>query len=231
MLFVHVDDIKGCARKGVAESLLVHLNKFVGQCKADYTSFLHTGIQHEHSSGAVYAHQYVYIDSMLAIDCNLFIGQAEEAECGVEFHEVYRSVLGAVAWIALTRADLAVYIQALQRWAHAPRIQDCKRLDIAIRYLKGHKCCLRSVQVKHPLKLVAVIDAAFKAELHKSARANCCVVGVDELGCVRAWLLWMCVRVIALTVIVDVCEVITFSVIVDVCVRVITFAVVVDVCV
>ena len=51
----------------------------------------------------------------------------------------YRSVLGAVAVTALTKADLAVYIQALQRRAHAPRIQECKRFNLAIKYLRLQK--------------------------------------------------------------------------------------------
>ena len=82
----------------------------------------------------------------------------------MEFHDCYRSVLGAVAWVAFTRAHLAVYMQVLQRRVNAPRIQDCKRLHIVIRYFKRHKCGLRSIRVKHPLELVTVTDAAFTAQ-------------------------------------------------------------------
>ena len=57
-----------------------------------------------------------------------------------------------------------VYVQALQRRAHARRIIDCKRLNVVIRYMKRHKCGLKSIILQHPLKLVALIDAAFKAQ-------------------------------------------------------------------
>ena len=70
----HIDDIKGCARKEVAESLLGHLDKCVGQRKAYYTPFLHTGIQHEHSPGAVFTHQY--IGSIVPISSDVFIRQS-----------------------------------------------------------------------------------------------------------------------------------------------------------
>ena len=71
-----------------------------------------------------------------------------------QLHEAYRPVLGAVAWIELSRAELAVYVQALQRRSHAPpRIIDCKRLNVAIRFA-----------LQRPLELVASTDAAFKAQ-------------------------------------------------------------------
>ena len=76
--------------------------------------------------------------------------------CDVACHEAYRSVLGAVAWAVLTRAELAVYVQALQRRAHAPRVADCKRLNLVIRYMKKYKCGLKLVCLKHHLKLVGI---------------------------------------------------------------------------
>ena len=59
LLSVHVDDIKGTATKEVAEALLKLLNNKVGQCMADYDNFIHTGIQHDHTAGQVFTHQYV----------------------------------------------------------------------------------------------------------------------------------------------------------------------------
>ena len=110
---VHVDDIKGTARRDVAEPLLAHLNELLGQCKADYSCFLHTGIQHEHPPGFVFTHQHVYIDSTTPSDKQLLVGKGDEEACPVALREAHRSVLGAVAWTVLTRVDLAVYVQLL----------------------------------------------------------------------------------------------------------------------
>ena len=112
----------------------------------------------------MFTHQCVYIDSIAPIDTSRLTGQDDEALCGSKLHEAYRSVLSAVAWTVLTRAELAVYVQALQRRARAPRIIDCNRLDVVIRYMKRHKCGLKSITLKHPLKLVAFTNAAFKAQ-------------------------------------------------------------------
>ena len=78
----------------------------------------------------------MYIDSITPIDASLFIGMGKEALCDTELHDAYRSVLGAVAWIVLIWAELAVYVQALQRRAHAPKIKDCKILNMVIRHMK-----------------------------------------------------------------------------------------------
>ena len=137
LLSVHVGDIKGIAPNEIADSLLKHLNDSVGQRKADYDSFLHVGIQHEHASGSVLTHQYVYVDSISPIKAELYSGKDDAALCDGPCHDAYRSVFGAVVWTVLTRAGLAVYVQALQRRARAPRVTDCKRLNFVIRYVKN----------------------------------------------------------------------------------------------
>ena len=157
---VHVGGFKGTSRKETAGSLFKHLNDKVGQCKVGCDSFLYAGIQHEVLSGFVFSHQCV-------IDANMFIGKDEEAICDVILHEAHRSVLGAVVWIVFTRAELAVYVQALRRMAHAPRIKDCKRLNIVIRHVERHICGLESVTFPHPFKLVAFMDAVVKAQFEE----------------------------------------------------------------
>ena len=164
LLSVHVDDMKGTAGKETAEPPLKHLNDKVGQCKADYNRFFHTSVQHECSRGSVFIRQCVYRSSVTSIGVGLLAGPDEDAECVETLHGTYRPVLGAVAWIALTRAELAVYVQALHRRGRASRIKDCKQLDAVIRYMKRHKCGLKSVTSSHPLRLVAFTNAAFKAQ-------------------------------------------------------------------
>ena len=135
LLSVHVDDIKGAATREIAESLLKHFNVKVGQCKADYNSSLHICIQHEHSAGRVFIHQYVYIDSITPIDPSLPTGKDEEALCDPQLHELYRF------WLRRRRLDGANEGRASCLRAGSakkgtrptPRIIDCKRLIVVIR--------------------------------------------------------------------------------------------------
>lgn len=97
LLSVHVGDVQRTEAKEVAESRLKHLNAKVGQCKADYESFLRPGVQHKHSFGQIFMHRSVYINSFAPIDISLPTGQDEAASCDSKLHGLYRSVLGAVA--------------------------------------------------------------------------------------------------------------------------------------
>lgn len=164
LLSEHVGDIKSRARKPVADLLLSHLNESAGQCKADCGAFFNIGVQHEHSPGVVFTHRCVYVDSIQRVKSDLYAEKDDESLCGVVCHEAYGSVLGAVAWAVLTGAELAVYVQASQRRAHAPRVTDCKMLNLVIGHMKKHNCGLKGVCLKHPLKLVSFIDAVFKAQ-------------------------------------------------------------------
>ena len=150
LLSVHVGDVEGTAPKSIAESLLNHLNANVGACKAYYGSFLRIGIHREHSPCVVFTHQYVYVDSIQPMKLDLYSGKDDEALCGKACREAYRSILGVVAWTVLTRVELAVYVQGLQRRAHAPMVTDCKRLDLVIRYMKTYNCGLKFVCLKRP---------------------------------------------------------------------------------
>lgn len=61
-------------------------------------------------------------------------------------------------------AELAVYVQALQRRALAFRSQDFKWHLLVIRHTKRHKCGLKPVALKHQYELVGFIDVVFKAQ-------------------------------------------------------------------
>ena len=149
LLTVHVDDIKGTAQKHVADPLLERSDRSVGQCNADGGSFLHSFIQHEQSPGVVSTHPHVCINSVTPTDGGLVTGNGDEEQCCVVLHEVSRWVFGVVVWTVLTRAELAAYVQALQRRAHAFRIHDCTRPNFAIRNMKRHKCGPISITSKH----------------------------------------------------------------------------------
>ena len=114
----------------------------------------------------MFTHQYVYVGGVKPIDASLLGSKGDEVLCDEELHEAYRSVLGAVAWAVLTRAELATYVQALQRRPHGPRIQDCKQLSLVTRYMKKHKCGLKTVKLQHPFKLVGI----YRCRIQSSTR-------------------------------------------------------------
>ena len=79
-------------------------------------------------------------------------------------HTAFSSGLGGAAWTALTRADMAIHIQALQRRGAGPRVVDLKRLNVVLRYLKRHQVGIFYGKVPEPYRLTGYTDAAFKAQ-------------------------------------------------------------------
>ena len=165
----HVDDIKGAARKEIAEALLAHLEKHFGPCKAEWTSFMHVGIQHDHKSGEVYCHQNAYIEALRPLKLATLKGKPDDEQVDALFIEAFQRLLGGAAWTVLTRADVAVYIQALQRRGHVPRVCDCRRLNLVIRYLQRHRIGIRYLRMPERVKLLGFTDSAFRAQEGESS--------------------------------------------------------------
>ena len=164
ILSAHVDDLMGAARRSVAESLLRHLEAAFGPCKAEWGTFLHTGIQHIHSPGRIECHQNEYVDSLRPMSISHLRGSDESSAVDQTTHKSYMQLLGGGAWTVLTRADAAIYIQALQRRAHAPRVVDCRRLNLVVRFLQRHKVGIVYEYVPGPHRLLGYPDAVFKAQ-------------------------------------------------------------------
>ncbi len=164
LLSTHVDDLKGVARRQVAEQLLKHLETHFGPCKAEWGTFLHTGIKHMHSPGRVECHQNDYIDSLRPMSVTHLRGKDDSELVDTATHSGYSTLLGGAAWPILTRGDAAIFVQALQRRSHAPRVVDCRRLNVVVRYMQRDKVSMIYEFVPEPHRILGYSDSAFKAQ-------------------------------------------------------------------
>jgi hypothetical protein len=102
---------------------------------------------------------------------DLAVKKAEDAVC-VELHSLYRSLLGAVAFLLLMRTDIAVFVSALQRWEHILKIIHVKRLNALIKWIQANARRLvykpfvspGDRQVDPGTHLCAFADSTFKTE-------------------------------------------------------------------
>ena len=74
------------------------------------------------------------------------------------------SLLGAVAYLLLTRVDIAVYVAALQRVSKKPLIIHVKRLNAVTRWAQRNPRTLRYHKLELPVQLLVMGDSAFKRE-------------------------------------------------------------------
>ncbi len=73
--------------------------------------------------------QIVYTQNTRPIVRPEFKTAKNEALCSPPLHQLFMSLLGAVAYLAHTRVDAPVFISALQRHNSKPQVVHVKRLN------------------------------------------------------------------------------------------------------
>eukprot|EP00973_Karenia_brevis_P060676 8438197-Karenia_brevis.AAC.1 len=96
ILSTHVDDLKGAARREMAEKLLKHLEDLVGRCSQEWKTFTHTGIEHEETQAGVYAHQGSYAKQLQPMSMEKLRGKDADIEVDEHHQSLYMSLLGGV---------------------------------------------------------------------------------------------------------------------------------------
>ena len=164
ILSTHVDDLKGGAKKELAMKLLKFLEVEFGPCKNEWKEFTQTGIEHERRANGIFCHQWKCTQQLQPLNLSVYAKQDEDMYVEEATHSAYSSLLGGAAWLVLTRSDGAIYIQALQRHASKPRLKDCRRLNIVVRFLKRNKLGVWYEKIPGQfIRILGFTDAAFKA--------------------------------------------------------------------
>ena len=101
---------------------------------------------------------------------NHLTGKVERGLVDSETKAAFERLLGGVAWMDITRADLAVYVQALQRRGSAPRTVDRTRINLVLRYMQRHLVGVMYRKIKPLLKLLGDSDSAFRAQEEECSR-------------------------------------------------------------
>ena len=91
-------------------------------------------------------------------------GLSSDTECSVEIIQLFMSLLGAVAYALMTRIDVAVFVCAMQRVTHKPKIIHVKRLNAVLRWMQANPKRLTFRTATGPSHLRCVGGAAFKKE-------------------------------------------------------------------
>ena len=79
--------------------------------------------------------QTEYVQRFRAIVHSQLRSGGLEDLCCPELHELYRSLLGAIAYLSHTRVDIVVFICALQRYSHQPQVQHARKLNKLLSWL------------------------------------------------------------------------------------------------
>ena len=106
---------------------------------------------------------------------------------GAELHSLYRSLLGAVAFLLLIRIDIAVFVSALQRWGHSPKVIHVKRLNALTKWIQANPRRL----VYKPF--VSQGDRQVDAGTHLRAYSDSAFMKEEQTGhCMRGAVFLLC---------------------------------------
>ena len=91
-----------------------------------------------------------------------------DEECSESLKALFRSLVGALAWLTQTRLEVAVYVTALQRWNNNPRIEHAKRANRVLAYCRRKETFFNYYKLpgdgrKHS-RIVSISDSAYKLE-------------------------------------------------------------------
>ena len=167
LLSTQVDDLKGGGVNEETTALFKFLEDAVGKGKLDWGTFAHCGVNHEQSKDK----------EQITINMDKYVKQLQpiqSPELGLEANPLdlaspalmasYLSLVGALAWLTQLRADMSVYVVALQRRNTIPPIQHIKRCNRVLSYVKRHPLSLRHVRIEGTPRIVGVSDSAYKVE-------------------------------------------------------------------
>ena len=116
--------------------MLSKLEAVFGPLTVHWDAFTNCGVRHhlDVPRNMITLDQAAYIAALKPIVHRDLAGSSAEDPLEGELYTMFRSLLGAIAWCNMTRCDIMVYVVALQRIAHKPRVIHARRLNAVVRY-------------------------------------------------------------------------------------------------
>ena len=131
VLTKHVDDLKLTGEPKAVTTILSELQKVFGELKVEWHKFTNCGVRHIQCpvTKEITLDQIDYAGNLRRIVHPQLTSAKPEDLCCPELHQLYMSLLGAVAYLSHTRIDIDVFICAGQRFASKPQVQHARRLN------------------------------------------------------------------------------------------------------
>ena len=105
-----------------------------GELDITEDNFTNCGIRHKSLAGGYEMDQSEYLAALKPIVSADLTGLSAEDLAPPAAAQLYLSLLMALAYTLQTRLDLAVYVNALQRHAQAPKMLHVRRLNGVVRW-------------------------------------------------------------------------------------------------
>jgi hypothetical protein len=165
VISTHVDDVKGASTDEVRKEFLKYLEERYGKVAFQEKSFECVGIKHkQYDDFSVEMDQDHYCKQMRQID--LTAVKYEDVDFLLPQHliQLYMSLLGGIAWLTLTRAEVCVFVNKLQRKAKNPSLGDAKDANKLLRWIQRKSAKTLYKKMLPPVAIVIFSDSAYRAD-------------------------------------------------------------------
>jgi len=162
----HIDDIKGSAEPNERKQLATILRRYFGDDLKEHVHvFEFTGVKHIQNTKdhSIYCHQDHYITELSIIPLPATRNIDLDADATETQIEAFNSLLGALAWLLVTRADIAAYIGFLQRLARKPKQRHLRMINKVLQYCKRVSTGIKYTKLHHKPRLLIIADSAYQA--------------------------------------------------------------------
>ena len=167
----HVGDLKGVGKQEHLDHLLAVFEKELDKLTVQHDAFEHTGVTHESipssvsadkisssdkskphgdnlkgsvpGSYEIFTHQQHYVSQIKPIGTAPLAKLNPSDEVPEHVVGLYMFLVGALAWLVITRADIAIHIAALQRKLSKPKKEDVKKANLVLGYARRGPCGIR----------------------------------------------------------------------------------------
>ena len=152
--------------------------------KLETSNLEHLGIKHSQNDldFSITLGQAHYAAQLREISMGIVKRSDPEATVLTDLHVSFRSLLGAVVWMTQTRADIIVYVPALQRVMAEPRNKHAIALNKVLRYIKRKPLTVTYKAVQNPWKLLLISDSAFKSEDQDCLAMRSGIIALGDKG-------------------------------------------------
>ena len=162
MLTVHVDDIKLTGSLETIERVLARLRENFDKVKVEMNEFEHLGLKHRRVSDGFTISQRHYIEQLRPIPDSLYVHGGLDEQVTTLAMELFRSLVGGLAWAVQTRPDVAIFISALQRHLSCPLHRHCRDANRVLQYMQKKPLDVLIPRIGSKWRLLVISDSAFQ---------------------------------------------------------------------
>ena len=162
---VHVDDLKGASPAKVRDWIFSIFKERYDEITTSEPPFECVGIFHTQAPDyTIQISQDHYIKQLRPMVVPGLENLSDDIFVAWSVIALFQSLLGAIAWLSLTRGDTLVFVGRFQRCSKQPTAKDVRYLNKLLKWVKRKTCVITYATLTPPIGLASIADSAYRAD-------------------------------------------------------------------